>query len=228
MIRFEHVEKRYEESGMPVFHDFSESVRQGEFILLTGESGAGKSTLLRLLLKETPLTGGRILVAGQDISRIGARELPFYRRKIGVVFQETLLVSGKNVYENVELARLVAGAGRKENRMVIASLLKLLGIGHLHLSYPEQLSGGERQKVCLARALANYPSLLLADEPTGNLSPSESKEIMGLFELIHRQGITVIVATHDRASAEGLLYREIALKKGEGYGKDGGSEASGQ
>ncbi|MCD8363668.1 MAG: ATP-binding cassette domain-containing protein [Lachnospiraceae bacterium] len=213
MIRFEHVQKRYDESAAPVFGDFCETVRQGEFVLLTGESGAGKSTLLRLILRETPLTGGRILVAGQDIGKIRGKDIPLYRRKIGAVFQETPLIAEKNVYENVELARLIAGGKKKDNRMVITSLFRLLGISHLHRSYPAQLSGGERQRVCLARALANYPTLLLADEPTGNLSPSESREIMGLLELIHRQGITVVAATHDRENAAGLAYREIALKR---------------
>ena len=147
----------------------------------------------------------------------------FYRRKLGVVFQEDYLLPERTVYQNVELARLVAGGRHKNNRAAISSLFMVLGISHLYKRYPSQLSGGEKQKVCLARALVNYPSILLADEPTGNLSLEESKEIMRLFELAHRQGITVLVATHDKASVQGLEYREIMLTGG----KDGEFKTAG-
>lgn len=196
-----------------MFEDFNALIQQGEMILLTGKSGAGKTTLLRLLMKETPLTGGKITVFGEDISLMGRNEVPFYRRKIGIVFQEPSLVSRLNVYENVELARLAAGGSKRDSRTAISSLLRLTGISHLHKSCPEQLSGGEKQRVCLARALANYPKLLPADEPTGNLSPAESREIMKLFEVVHQQGITVIIATHDVPNAAGLPYREIPLER---------------
>lgn len=211
MIEFEHVTKRYEGSQEDVFEDFNTVIKAGEFILLTGESGAGKSTFIRLLLKDTEVTAGRICVQDRDIRQITGREVPFYRRKMGVVFQDYYLMPERTVYENVEIARIVVGGKRKDSRAVISSLFTLLGISQLYKRYPFQLSGGEQQKVCLARALVNYPSILLADEPTGNLSPEESREIMRLFELVHRQGITVIVATHDKASAKGLEYREIAL-----------------
>lgn len=211
MIEFIHVTKRYEGSQENVFQDFNAEIRTGEFILLTGESGAGKTTLIRLLLKDTEITSGKIHVLDQDIEQIGEREIPFYRRKLGVVFQKDYLLPERTVYQNVELARLITGGGHKDNRAAVSSLLMLLGISHLHRRYPSQLSGGEKQKVCLARALVNYPSILLADEPTGNLSYEESREIMRLLELVHRQGITVVAATHDMASAQGLEYREIML-----------------
>lgn len=214
MIEFTHVTKRYEGSDEDVFLDFNAEIHAGEFILLTGESGAGKSTFIRLLLKDTEITSGKIYVQSRDIGQISRREAPFYRRKIGVVFQDACLMPERTVYQNVEIARIIAGGGTKSNRVVISSLFMLLGISQLYKRYPRQLSGGETQMVCLARALVNYPSILLADEPTGNLSPQESEEVMKLFELVHRQGITVVVATHDKASAQGLNYREIMLTGG--------------
>ncbi len=223
MITFTHVTKRYEGSSEHVFWDFNAEIKAGEFVLVTGESGVGKTTLIRLLLKDTELTSGNIYVSEQDIGRIGEKETPFYRRKLGVVFQEDYLLPERTVYQNVELARLVAGGRHKNNRAAISSLFMVLGISHLYKRYPSQLSGGEKQKVCLARALVNYPSILLADEPTGNLSLEESKEIMRLFELAHRQGITVLVATHDKASVQGLEYREIMLTGG----KDGEFKTAG-
>ena len=223
MITFTHVTKRYEGSSEHVFWDFNAEIKAGEFVLVTGESGVGQTTLIRLLLKDTELTSGNIYVSEQDIGRIGEKETPFYRRKLGVVFQEDYLLPERTVYQNVELARLVAGGRHKNNRAAISSLFMVLGISHLYKRYPSQLSGGEKQKVCLARALVNYPSILLADEPTGNLSLEESKEIMRLFELAHRQGITVLVATHDKASVQGLEYREIMLTGG----KDGEFKTAG-
>lgn len=212
MIRFEHVTKRYEGASECVFEDFNTVIKEGEFILLTGESGAGKTTFLRMLLKDTEVTDGKICVLDQDIGQITGRDVPFYRRKMGIVFQEEhYLLPEKTVYENIEFARMAVGGRRKDSRMAIAALFTLLGISQLHKRYPAQLSGGQLQKVCLARALVNYPVILLADEPTGNLSPGESREIMRLFELVHSQGMTVIVATHDKESAQGLEYREIAL-----------------
>ncbi len=211
MIQFVHVTKQYEGEPEPVLQDFCAVIEDGEFVLLTGESGIGKSTCIRLLLREIPVTSGEIFVLDQELGALSDKQLPFYRRKLGVVFQDTYLVPEQTVYQNVELARLIVGGTKKENRTVITSLFVLLGITHLHNRYPRELSGGERQKVCLARALVNYPSILLADEPTGNLSPGESRELLKLFEMVHRQGITVIVATHDKENAQGLAYREIAL-----------------
>ena len=213
MIQFEQVTKRYGAAGIPVFDHFSTLIEKGEFVLLTGRSGAGKTTFMRLLLKETTADSGRIQVFNQDIGSLQQRQIPYYRRKFGVMFQEAYLIPDQTVYENVEIARMIMGGNRRSNRTVIASLFSLLGITHLYGKYPRELSGGEQQKVCLARALVNYPSILLADEPTGNLPPEASGELMRFFEMVHRQGITVIVATHDKGSAEGLRYREIMLRE---------------
>lgn len=211
MIKFEHVTKQYRDTAEAVFTNFSTCVQPGEFVLLTGRSGAGKSTWIRMVLKDTEPSSGRILVNAKDISLMKDKEVPYYRRRIGVVFQDASLIRERTAYENVALARIAVGARTKDNRKVIASLFQLLGITDLYKRYPEQMSGGEKQKVCLARALVNYPAILLADEPTGNLSAAESEEIMKLLEVVHRQGITVVVATHDKISAQGLEYREIAL-----------------
>lgn len=203
--------KTYEETGTIVFRDFNETIADGELVFLTGESGSGKSTLIHMLLKEVELSGGEILVNDRPLTGIKQGDVPKYRRKIGVVFQDFHLVQEMTAYENVEIARRIAGAKRAESRAIIGSLFSLLGITHLHKRYPKELSGGEQQKVCIARALVNHPDILLADEPTGNLSPAASGEIMRLFELINRQGTTVVVATHDLSCAGEIPYREIAL-----------------
>ena len=202
-----------------VFNNFSEEIFEGELVLLTGESGSGKTTLLRMLTRETEITSGHIYVLGEDVDSIPRKQLPIYRRKLGVVFQEAHLVEDINVYRNVELARLAVQSDINSAKLAVSSMLSMLGISQLHKKYPRQLSGGEKQKVCLARALVNYPSIILADEPTGNLSPKESQSVMQLFELVRRQGITVIVATHDKNSAEGLEYREITLGKEKFHGQ---------
>lgn len=213
MIRFQNVTKVYEDTGTEVFSHFDQEIEDGELILLTGKSGCGKTTFIRLLLKETPFTEGEIYVAGKKLSGLSAREIPVYRRQIGVVFQDFRLVPEMTVYENVQLAGLAVNGRKKDYQKRCGFLFSMLGITNLHKRYPKELSGGQMQKVCMARALMNHPSILLADEPTGNLDDEASKEIMRLFSLIREQGITVIVATHDKKNAEGIPYREIALGK---------------
>lgn len=213
MIQFKNMTKCYEDTDTLVFENFNELIEDGEFILLTGESGAGKSTLLKLLLKETEISGGQILMDGRKLTEIAQKEIPYFRREIGVVFQDFKLIPNLTVYKNVEMAQLVTGGRGRDAGKRIVSILSLLGIDKLHKRYPEELSGGQKQKVCLARALVNHPRLLLADEPTGNLDNEASLEMMKLFELIHKQGTTVIVATHDLEAAEGLPYREIPIEK---------------
>ena len=211
MIRFEDVSAGYGTGQEPVFTHFNAIIEDGEFVLVTGESGVGKSTFVRLLLRELMPLAGQVFVDGQDLSLLKRGQIPLYRRKLGVVFQDHRLIPDRSAYENVKLARLVAGGGSRDTDQMICSLFSLFGITDLYKRYPDEMSGGQQQKVCLARAVMNYPRYLLADEPTGNLDPESSREIMKFFELVHRQGTTVIVVTHDLEAAEGLACRRIEL-----------------
>ena len=211
MIRFVDVSAGYGTEQEPVFTHFSETIEDGEFVLVTGESGVGKSTFVRLLLCELLPLAGKVFVDGQDLSLLKRGQIPAYRRKLGVVFQDHRLIPDRSAYENVKLARLVAGGRRRDTDQMICSLFSLFGITELYKRYPNEMSGGQQQKVCLARAVMNYPRYLLADEPTGNLDPESSREIMKFFELVHRQGTTVIVVTHDLEAADGLACRRIEL-----------------
>ena len=211
MIRFVDVSAGYGTEQEPVFTHFSETIEEGEFVLVTGESGVGKSTFVRLLLCELLPLAGQVFVDGQDLSLLKRGQIPVYRRKLGVVFQDHRLIPDQSAYENVKLARLVAGGRRRDTDQMICSLFSLFGITELYKRYPNEMSGGQQQKVCLARAVMNYPRYLLADEPTGNLDPESSREIMKFFELVHRQGTTVIVVTHDLEAADGLACRRIEL-----------------
>lgn len=205
------VSASYGQGQKPVLNNLNISIEDGEFVLITGESGVGKSTFLKLLLRELKPTEGKLLVDERDICLLTKKELPYYRRKFGMVFQDYRLIANQNAYENVKLARLAVGNVGKDTETNLCSLFSLLGITDLYKALPEEMSGGQKQKVCLARALANYPKYLLADEPTGNLDPKTSRDMMQLFGLIQKQGTTVIVATHDKQYAEGLGYREIVL-----------------
>ncbi len=180
-----------------VFRDLSFKVDTGEFVFLTGESGSGKSTLIKMLLKEVSPTGGDIIVNGTPLSRVTPKKLPKYRQNIGIVFQDFRLMPDLNVYDNIAIARMVAGGSRKDAHIKISKLLQLLGLTNLHKRLPSELSGGEQQRVCLARALVNNPSVLLADEPTANLDPQNSLELLRLFKIAHSQGISLIIATQD-------------------------------
>ena len=211
MIRFVDVSAGYGTEQKPVFAHFNETIEEGEFVLVTGESGVGKSTFVRLLLCELLPLAGQVFVDGQDLSLLKRGQIPAYRRKLGVVFQDHRLIPDQSAYENVKLARLVAGGRRRDTDQMICSLFSLFGITELYKRYPNEMSGGQQQKVCLARAVMNYPRYLLADEPTGNLDPESSREIMKFFELVHRQGTTVIVVTHDLEAADGLACRRIEL-----------------
>ncbi len=206
MIIIRDLKKQYPDTDRPVFDGFNLQVENGEFILLTGKSGSGKTTLIRMLLKEIEPDAGELIVGQYRLSEIPAGRIPFYRREIGVVFQDFRLFEDKTVYGNLELVMAMTGGRRRDAEKRITSILAMLGIDRLHKRYPRELSGGEQQKVCMARALINQPTLLLADEPTGNLDPASSAEIMRLMELVHRQGISVIMATHDLPTANSLIH----------------------
>ena len=211
MIRFVDVSAGYQTEQETVFTHLNETIEDGEFVLVTGESGVGKSTFVRLLLRELMPLAGQVMVDGQDLTLMKRRQLPAYRRKLGVVFQDHRLIPDQSAYENVRLARLVAGGRGRDTEQMKCSLFSLFGITELYKRYPGEMSGGQQQKVCLARAMMNYPRYLLADEPTGNLDPESSREIMKFLELVHRQGTTVIAVTHDLEAAEGLACRRIEL-----------------
>ncbi len=204
MIDLKDIKKTYDEDEGPVFDGFSEHIERGEFILVTGKSGSGKSTLIKMLLKETEPDSGEIIVDGRELSSIPRAQIPAYRRSIGIVFQDFRLFDDYTVYGNLEVVLSVTGGSMRDSEQRITNILKLMGVDRLHKRYPKELSGGEKQKVCMARALINSPSVLLADEPTGNLDPASSREIFKLLELAHRQGTTVVMATHDIATADRL------------------------
>lgn len=213
MISFSNVCKEYitENGNVSVYRNFSEEIQDGEFVVLTGESGSGKTTLLKMLLKETEPDQGNILVDGEDISKIKRKNVPFYRRKIGVVFQDFRLIQELSVYDNLVTTILATGGSAKEADKKIVDVLTMLGIDSLHKRLPKEMSGGQQQKVCLARAIINNPKYLLVDEPTGNLDPTSSAEIIRLLDIIHDQGITVIMATHDMSVLAVSDKRRISL-----------------
>ena len=195
-------------------HSASFAVTPGEFLFLVGSTGSGKSTIMRLLTKELEPTGGTIRVAGRDLADIRRSRIPFYRRNIGVVFQDFKLLPNRTVHDNVAYALQVTGGTRRDIRAKVPDILRLTGLSTKLHNYPDQLSGGEQQRVSVARAFVNHPPLLLADEPTGNLDPETSIGIMQLLYRINRTGTTVIVATHDNAMVDKMRRRVIELRDG--------------
>lgn len=214
MICLEGVSKRYEDTQTEALQNISLQIETGEFVFLTGESGSGKTTLLRLLLREFLPEQGRIRVNGKYLDEMGRREIPFYRRKIGMLYQDSRLIENKTVYENVLLARQIVGAGRKEAKNQVSRMLAFTGLASRFRQYPNELSGGELKKACLARALVNHPALLLADEPTGNLDESGTQELMNVLEEMNRRGVTVLVATHDIEQIRKREHRIVRLESG--------------
>jgi len=199
MIRFSNISKQYltEEGEVEVYRDFSETIEDGEFVTLIGHSGSGKTTLLKLILKEIEPDSGEITVDGQDLSKMDRKKIPFYRRNIGVIFQDFRLMQNETVYENLAGAVIATGGSGKEAEKKIIDVLTMLGIDNLHKRYPKEISGGQQQKVCLARAMINNPRVLLADEPTGNLDPASSRELIDLLKVMNDHGTTIIMATND-------------------------------
>jgi len=212
VIEFKHVTKRY--PGHTGLDDVSFKVHRGEFVFLVGSTGSGKSTLMRLLIKELEPSEGEIQVAGRSLADIDRKKVPFYRRNLGVVFQDFKLLPGRTVHDNVAYALQVTGGSRKEVRAKVPDILRLTGLSTKLHNYPHQLSGGEQQRVSVARAFVNHPPLLLADEPTGNLDPETSIGIMQLLYRINRTGTTVVVATHDNAMVDRMRRRVIELAGG--------------
>jgi cell division transport system ATP-binding protein len=190
------------------------AIGRGEFVFMVGTTGSGKSTVMRLLIKEIDPSEGSIWVAGRELSEIERKKVPFYRRNIGVVFQDFKLLPTRTVYDNVAYALKVTGANRKQIRSTLPDILRLTGLSTKLHNYPHQLSGGEQQRVAIARAFAGHPPLLLADEPTGNLDPETSIGIMQLLYRINRAGTTVLVATHDSNMVNKMRRRVIELKRG--------------
>jgi cell division transport system ATP-binding protein len=213
IIEFRSVSKRYP-SGDTGLDGATFSVTRGEFVFLVGATGSGKSTVIRLLIKEVDPTDGTIRVAGHDLGGIRRKRIPFYRRNIGVVFQDFKLLPSRTVYDNVAYALQVTGGTRREIRDKVPDILRLTGLSTKLHNYPDQLSGGEQQRVSIARAFVNHPPLLLADEPTGNLDPETSIDIMRLLYRINRTGTTVLVATHDQAMVDKMRRRVLELSQG--------------
>jgi cell division transport system ATP-binding protein len=213
VIEFASVSKRYE-SGDAGLDGASFKIGRGEFVFLVGQTGSGKSTVMRLLIKELDATQGTINVAGRSLTDIVRKKVPSYRRNIGVVFQDFKLLPNRTVYDNVAYALQVTGAGRRQIRDQVPDILRLTGLSTKLHSYPDQLSGGEQQRVSIARAFINHPALLLADEPTGNLDPETSIGIMQLLYRINRAGTTVLVATHDSEMVNKMRRRVIELASG--------------
>jgi cell division transport system ATP-binding protein len=213
MIKTEHVTKVYKDTVVAL-EDVSIEVQKSEFVFVVGPSGSGKSTFIRLLLREEEPNRGKIFVAGKNIANLSAWKIPYLRRNIGTVFQDFKLLPDKTVFENVGFALEVIGKPRHVIDRRVPEILELVGLGGKLNNYPEELSGGEQQRVSVARAFVNRPLILLADEPTGNLDPTTSVEIMKLLDRINRTGTTVIMATHDNAIVDAMRRRVVELDEG--------------
>lgn len=214
MIQFEDVTKIYSDTQDVALTHVSFHIPPGGMTFLMGESGSGKTTLLRLLLRELTADTGTVRVNGQDIAAIRPGKIPAYRRKIGFVFQDFKLMPDRTVYDNVAIAKRIAGAKERDVRSQVAMALRIVGMEQDFYKKVSELSGGEQQKVCVARAIVGNPYCILADEPTGNLDPHQAREIMLLLERINRLGITMLIATHDRDAIDGLKYPRLYLTEG--------------
>ncbi|MDP9341707.1 MAG: cell division ATP-binding protein FtsE [Actinomycetota bacterium] len=213
MIKCEHVTKMYKDS-VSALQDVNVEINKGEFVFIVGPSGSGKSTFIRLLLKEEEPTSGNIYVAGKNIGKLTRWKVPELRRNIGTVFQDFKLLPNRTVFQNVAFALEVIGKPKHVVDQRVPEILELVGLGDKLNNYPDELSGGEQQRVSVARAFVNRPLILLADEPTGNLDPATSVEIMKLLDRINRIGTTVIMATHDNAIVDAMRRRVIELDSG--------------
>ena len=228
MITLSNVSKTYS-TGAVAMDDISLSIDKGEFVFIVGPSGAGKSTLMKMLLLEESPDKGDLIVNEQNLRELPKKKIPYLRRSMGVIFQDYRLLPDKTVYENVAFAMRIVEASRREMKQNIEKVLGLVGLKHKAKSFPAQLSGGEQQRVAIARAIVNNPVIVIADEPTGNLDPENSWEIMNIFEEINKSGTTIVMATHDKTIVDRMRRRVIALEKGKiirdeakgGYGDEG-------
>lgn len=213
MIDFTNIKKEYP-NGSHALNGIDIHIEKGEFVFIVGNSGSGKSTLIKLLLREITPTSGTLEVAGHKLNKLRRSQIPIYRRKIGCVFQDFRLLKDQTVYDNVAFAQRVIGVSKADIKKNVPKMLSLVGLAEKYKCYPNELSGGEQQRVAIARALINSPYLLLADEPTGNLDPKTSAEIMKLLDKINKAGTTVVVVTHDPGIVDLMQKRVITLKQG--------------
>ncbi|WP_423404530.1 cell division ATP-binding protein FtsE [Faecalibacterium prausnitzii] len=214
MIDLEHVSKEYKKGTKPALEDINLHVDDGEFVFLLGHSGAGKSTLLKLILREEKASQGRVLVNGKDVAKIRRHKIPYLRRQMGIIFQDFRLIPTMTVYENIAFAMHVTNIGRRQIKERVPYMLELVHLEDKAKAYPDTLSGGEQQRVAVARALAHGPKLVIADEPTGNIDPELSLEMMELLERVSGMGITVLVVTHEHELVHRFHRRVVTLKDG--------------
>ena len=213
MIKFKNVSKEYD-NGVLALSNIRLSINKGDFVFLVGASGAGKSTLMKLILKEEEPTSGNIVLNDSDITKVKNRRIPYIRREVGVVFQDFRLLPNKTVYENVAFAMEIIGSRPKEIRRRVPMVLSMVNLSGKAACFPDQLSGGEKQRVSIARAIVNNPPVLIADEPTGNLDPDTAKEIMGILTDINGRGTTVLMATHAKDIVNTMRKRVVEIEKG--------------
>ena len=213
MIKLEHVSKSYSE-GIPELNDISLNIEEGEFVFIVGNSGSGKSTLIKLLLKELEPTKGVITINNRNLNAIRRKQIPKYRRNVGVVFQDFRLLKDRTVFENIAFAQRIIGRSKREMIRNVTTMLTIVGLTDKADAYPNELSGGEQQRVAIARALVNQPTILLADEPTGNLDPQNAWEIMMLLQEVNKMGTTVVVVTHNNDIVDVMQKRVVTLSEG--------------
>ena len=213
MITLEHVSKTYA-AGVPALNDVSLEIEDGEFVFVVGDSGSGKSTLIKLLLKELEPTEGSITIGGKQLGKIRRKQIPKFRRNIGVVFQDFRLLPDRNVYENIAFAQKVVEAPNRKIKSRVLAMLSMVGLLDKYKAFPNELSGGEQQRIAIARALVNKPAILLCDEPTGNLDPANSNEIMKILNQVNKQGTTVLVVTHNMEIVQQMKKRTITMSEG--------------